>query len=345
MKNVNKRNYGVDIARILSMLMVVFLHNLLNGGILKNLDIIDNPFNMIYWIIENFSIVAVNIFAIITGYLMVGKKVHYKKLVSLWKNVIFWSIFICVIFYFLGYPLKTHTIIISFFPTIMKNYWYFNAYIMLVLFIPFLNAGIKAIDFLLFEKIVFCLTLFSVTMGLIGHWFELGGYSGIWLMILYLIGSYIKMSPRVKRLKSIHLISAYSLSMIISLLAEYVSIRYIGGEERWLNYLSPMVVLSSVTLFILLTRIDIKNEKVKRLVSVISPLTFTVYLIDTHPVIFYYIIKNNFKWITELGTFQGVFILLIISILMFISFLMLEYIRVYIFQLLSKLVKFKKNRN
>ena len=43
------RVYGVDIARILSMLMVVFLHNLLAGGILREND--TSFSNLTYWLV------------------------------------------------------------------------------------------------------------------------------------------------------------------------------------------------------------------------------------------------------------------------------------------------------
>lgn len=346
MSSNSERNFGIDIARILAMLMVVFLHNLLNGGILRNLDINSNPMSMIYWFIENCSIIAVNIFAIVTGYLMTGKRFSYKRVIELWKIVIFWSIFIFIVFYFWGYPLKMHDIITSFFPTIMNSYWYFNAYLILVLFIPFLNAGIKAIDFLVFEKIVFCLVALSVTIGFVGHLFELEGYSGIWLMILYLIGAYIKVSPRIKRLKNTWLLILYLLCSLISVGAEYVSIKFIGGEERWLSYLSPMVTVSSICLFILLTRINIKNDKIKKILIVISPLSFAVYLIDTHPIIFNYVIQDAFRSLTSLNLVYGLIIFFIISILMFALFLLMEYVRVYIFKLMRNFVRgFKTNGN
>lgn len=342
MISTDRRNYGIDIARIVSMLMVVFLHNLLNGGILANLDIVRNPIGMVYWFVENCSIVAVNVFALITGYLMVDRKISFKKIIDLWKTVLFWSIFICLICLLFKLPITSRDIIVSFFPTIMKNYWYFNAYIMLFLFIPFLNAGINMLDDKFFEKLIFLLVGFSITLGFIGHWFEMDGYSGIWLIILYLVGAYIKLSTRIQHVDNIHIISIYIISMLVSVCAEYISLRFIGGTYHWISYISPMVVVSSICLFILLTRIRVKNIKVRKVLAIISPLTFAVYLIDSHPIVYNVFIKNSFSNIADLNVFKGLLILFSVSILMFSIFILMEYSRVNIFSYIYKIYNERK---
>lgn len=59
-----KRNYGIDIARVLAMFMVVVVHNLSQGGVLKNTT--STLGFLSSYEIFNISIVAVNIFALIT---------------------------------------------------------------------------------------------------------------------------------------------------------------------------------------------------------------------------------------------------------------------------------------
>ncbi|KGB13970.1 acyltransferase family protein [Latilactobacillus sakei subsp. sakei] len=339
MKVIKDRNYGIDIIRIISMFMVVLLHNLLQGGVLNSLDISAKPVGMVYWLIENCSIVAVNMFAIITGYLTVQKKVTFKKVFSLWKEVFFWSIFITFVFVLLGYKPNLHEILYSILPTIMKNYWYFNAYLMLVLFIPFLNIGVNNLEVQTFEKILSCLVLLSVTIGFIGHWFELDGYSGIWLIILYLIGAYLKISKKVENIKSKYLVVLYILCVLLSLVAEYISLAYIGGVNRWVSYVSPMVVISSISLFILLSRVNVRNTRIKKILSVISPLTFAVYLIDNQVMVYKYVIKNMFSNIGKMNILIGVITLLGATLLMFIVFIALEYGRVSLFALFKKRIK------
>lgn len=87
--NRHARNYGIDAARLVSMLMVVILHNLGHGGVLD--WTLDSRNDIVYAAIENYSIIAVNIFALISGYLSCGKQPNYKRSPSLWGDAIFWS--------------------------------------------------------------------------------------------------------------------------------------------------------------------------------------------------------------------------------------------------------------
>ena len=67
MKESQQRAYGIDIARLTAMFMVVLLHNLGRGGILD--WTLDSVSDLAYLGIENYAIVAVNVFALISGYL------------------------------------------------------------------------------------------------------------------------------------------------------------------------------------------------------------------------------------------------------------------------------------
>lgn len=184
------RNYGIDIARILSMFMVVLIHNLLNGGVLR----FDNYgiTNLSYWLLENLAIVAVNLFAMISGFLLVDRHWKVKKIFSLWKVVLFWSFTVTFLTMLVLHDSNWIGLIKSFFPLFFEEYWYFNAYVVLFLFIPFLNLGIVNIDKRSFNIIVLTLLILSATVGFKGSLFEENGYSGLWLMVMYLVGAWIK---------------------------------------------------------------------------------------------------------------------------------------------------------
>lgn len=80
-----KRNYGIDVARVLAMFMVVVIHNLNQGGVLKNA--ISTLGFLSSYELFNISIVAVNLFALITGYLYLGKGSKLKRVVGLYFEV------------------------------------------------------------------------------------------------------------------------------------------------------------------------------------------------------------------------------------------------------------------
>ena len=84
---VNERNYGIDLFRFFSMLMIVILHVLGHGGVLHN----GNSFvdkTLIYFL-EIMCIVAVNCFALISGYVNFNKKFSIKRLLYLWLQCFF----------------------------------------------------------------------------------------------------------------------------------------------------------------------------------------------------------------------------------------------------------------
>lgn len=70
LSKTTKRNSGIDLLRIISMIMIVTLHLLGHGGILNNLE----PFTSGHysaWTLEIIAYCAVNCYALISGYVSV----------------------------------------------------------------------------------------------------------------------------------------------------------------------------------------------------------------------------------------------------------------------------------
>lgn len=126
------------------MLMIVMLHVIRHGGVIKATESIN------YWIVLLFEIscyCAVNCYALISGYVGVYSKYRISNLAVLWCRVMFYTVFITVIFkLFFPDSINSATIISSFFPIISKQYWYFTSYALLFLFIPFLNEGMNRLS-------------------------------------------------------------------------------------------------------------------------------------------------------------------------------------------------------
>ena len=88
MNENQERNYGIDLLKIISMYMVVQLHVLGCGGILGNCE--KFSFNYyVAWFLEISAYCAVNVFAMITGYLMVEKKINRFKIIPFMAYCIF----------------------------------------------------------------------------------------------------------------------------------------------------------------------------------------------------------------------------------------------------------------
>lgn len=105
MTGPKERAYGIDIARLTAMFMVVLLHNLGRGGVLD--WTIDSIKDLAFLGIENYAIIAVNVFALISGYLSAGKPLKARSIFSIWATACFWSIATALTGYTLGQISKT----------------------------------------------------------------------------------------------------------------------------------------------------------------------------------------------------------------------------------------------
>ena len=94
------RNYGIDALKIVSMLMVIALHIFGTGGCLAA-SAGNKSRYYIFYLLETYSYAAVDIFAIITGYLSVSKtELTIKKVIKRWTQIEFYSLFgmvICIL--------------------------------------------------------------------------------------------------------------------------------------------------------------------------------------------------------------------------------------------------------
>ena len=136
MKN---RNLGIDLLRIVSMYMVVILHVLGHGGILRNLEVLSLSY-CVLWLLEITCYCAVNCYALITGYVMVNSKFKYKKIFYLWLDVLFWRLLLTFIMNFMFPDLVgKKDFLYSVFNVMFNSYWYFSSYFALFFFIPFIT--------------------------------------------------------------------------------------------------------------------------------------------------------------------------------------------------------------
>ncbi|MBQ3005393.1 MAG: acyltransferase, partial [Clostridia bacterium] len=93
-----ERNYGIDLLRIVSMLMVVTLHTLNFGGILHNVE----PFSFKYyfnWFLYLGAYCAVNCYGLIAGYVGYGSKSKYSNLINLYLQTLFYSLFSAILYF------------------------------------------------------------------------------------------------------------------------------------------------------------------------------------------------------------------------------------------------------
>lgn len=308
------RLYGVDLLKILSMLMVVILHILGQGGILSAVK----PFSLRYeaaWLLEISAYCAVNCFALASGYVMIDLKFKYHRIMSLWLQVVFYAVLISVGFYFcLPGSLDLKFIIQSFFPVGFNRYWYFTAYFPTFFLIPFFNHLLHTLDHQKARRLIITLVLLlSVYPTLVKAdlFVTKDGYSFLWISALYLIGAYCKKYAVGINRKARYAVLLYLAAVGVTWLWQYgvpfLTFRISGQAKSFsinlVSYSSPTILLSAVALLIAFSKIQIQKPILQKSILLLSSLSFSVYLIHDHPMLWQYWFKNHFVSYASLSSF------------------------------------------
>lgn len=343
----NKKNIGIDILRILSMFMIVIGHLIWHGGIIENVKQTSNIYYIVYFI-DIIAACAVNCYAITTGYLLCESKFKISRIILLYMQVQFYSICIAITIYFLSGNIGYKEIISSIFPILRNQYWYFTSYFALFCLTPFLNKFIELITIKEFKNIIITIiVLFSLLPTIaINDIFGLNrGYSVSWLVLLYLIGAYIKKNGDSLNIKNYIYFITYIIFSILILILELISIKFLGTlgfslidvRNILVGYTSIFILIMSICLFIGFSKlkINIKNIYFKKYISIIGSATFGVYLIHDNILVRNLFIKD--KIIESIQHLELLHILkiLILSIIIFIICIIIEYLRNKIFLFLK----------
>jgi surface polysaccharide O-acyltransferase-like enzyme len=359
---VKKRESNYELLRIISMLMIVMTHVIVHGRIEANST---GSILLIIKFIEAILVVHVNSFILVTGYYQCKTDFKFKKLVALNNAAWFYRAGIAIILLLLNMTtLSKIDIIRNLFPIDLSFYWFIDAYLLLYCFSPFLNILIKKLDKSTFKKLLLtCFIIISVlpnfTRG--QAFYNANGLSLYNFIFLYFVGAYFRYNKveiwnyfKINSLKKIRLIyaSAFVLLLIFNFslfvvgknlldlghIANYVGLTIVNAT---LSFDNPLVILGSLMYFLWFGCLVIGSKFINK----ISTLVFGVYLIHDNP----YVKGLIYKWF---GFGDGMIVtykvfpkIIIVTLIIFVSCLIIECIRQILFKLISKLWISKKIRN
>jgi len=340
---MTKRDYHVDLFRIVATIFVIMLHVLGQGGILNN-TVPDGINYWVAWLLEIFAYCAVNCFALISGYVMINKTVKTKNVLKLWFQVLFYSlVFTLLFFLFMPETRSIKNLVVSFFPVFRKQWWYISSYFGLLLFIPILNTGVQNLSqkmFKIFLIIVLIGIGFFVRIMQIDAFVLNDGYSPIWLIILYLFGAYIKKYDLKKRFTAFRSILIFVVMVVLTFLSQLIirfATKSIYGEvkfdDTFISYVSITIVLASVFLFLFCLNVKI-GPFFQKVVHLFAPATLGVYLIHVHPFVFDYIMKDAFDAFAHKPTVIVVLCVLTATLSIFLLCSAIDLIRIQFFKLI-----------
>ena len=341
---VSKRNYGIDALRMLSMFMVVLLHILGKGGVLRSVNIFSGKY-YIAWFMEIAAFCAVNCYALISGYVGINSRHRYAKIVSLWVQIIFYTLLItCCFTVFRPDTVDSAAWMRTIFPITKSHYWYLSAYFGLFFMMPLLNAAVNNLSKKELSR--FLIAVLAV-YGLIPNILQNDpyamsfGYSMIWLCILYVLGAFIKRYDVFSSVGKIKALAIYSLCIMITWGSKIVISRItlnMGGEIKYsdtlVQYTSPMIEIAAIALLIFFSKLKIKADFVKKLISIFAPATLGVYIIHENFFIRNYCLYNGVKSFTNSHAIVMAIKVIATALLIYSVCSLAEIIRIKLFRLL-----------
>lgn len=331
------RNYGLDALRIISMLMVVALHVLGKGGFVDSNEV---SVSVISFVIKDFSVVAVNCYILISGYFLSQKSFKLSRVTSTYVQTWFYSVFTFLFLVLIhGVAFSKGMLIKSLFPFIFQNYWFVLYYLLLLFIAPLLNSAFSNMSKSKYRLVLLVLIGFFIVwnnvIAPIAPITDLDGFSLSLFLILYCVAGYIRKyyTPNGKWYRYL---LGYLVLTVVSIVLHYILLPFgeLYSETFLLGYKSVFCFAASICFFLIFLNLNIKNNVIRKIILLVAPLTFAVYLIHESlgfKVYLWEIINPNTIIVTG-PLFAVVAILIILAI--FIVCALIEYLRQLVFRVL-----------
>ncbi len=339
------RLYGLDLLRIVLMIMVCVLHALNQFGTLF-VQGVSADFTVYFsMLLEMLSVMAVNTWIIMSGYLLVRTDFKLKRFLELLMTVLFYAFLVAVVFYTLkavfdidiasitGDRHSSVTGIFGFiqglFPISSEYYFFMTGYLLLYIISPILNLGAQKISKKSFQLLlVLLITWCSLIKSLIPVNFasDDAGYGFKWFVCLYFVGAYLRLHCNDNKMSNNKWLFIYMISAVINYGISVIlfAINVMTGGFSYfmyvpLQYNFILNLIAAIGLFMFFKNINIHRSMVGTL-KYIAGHTLGVYLLHAHPLLF-----NSWKGLIAISignppTENTVYFLIYLFLCVFILF-------------------------
>ena len=298
-KKSGTRNVGVDAARVLAILLVVFQHILFLGGLENDGGVLRR---LSARFLEATSQCCVDLFGLISGYMGYRTaKWHIQRFTGLWLQVWTTGLLVLGIMVLAGVTLTSKDWLQACLPLVKDEYWYFTGYAVVFAMAPLVNRlPCRNVLALILFLIVSVLTCWPGGLA----WLPLNkGYSAAWLVLLFLFGTVLRTyEDRLPKWSFLYFIVALGLVSVtvgqrLALSAVPVLRQAFADEWTLLPYTSPTTVLTAAALLLGLAKLEFRSVRVCRMVGLIAPCAFGIYLIHVQPAFFEHVWKGGFAFL------------------------------------------------
>ena len=331
-----EKNYGVELLRIFAAVLVLLLHILGVGGVYpyagSSVTASQHAANYVTsWTLETAAYGAVDLFALISGFVGLYSSFKPKRWLRLWALCVFWGVVTFVLFdkcvvVFRAFNDLLVWMIPDVSPTVerlipaasdyfdviftvgTKQFWYFNMYTLLFCLTPILNAGLRKLDkkqlaltsFVLFFAASAYKTAFDRDLFVLG-----GGYSAIWLLLLYVVGAtakkYYDDGFRPNRwLCALGYLACVGISAGFKFWFEWLYAKHpdVTAFKDYsgvlISYTGPLIVLGSVLLLFAFVQLNVRTKTGRKIVLTFAGASFGIYIIQVTTPFWYNYLQLRF---------------------------------------------------
>lgn len=295
-----KRNANMDVLRMISMLMVTMLHALTKSDLLPFMGNEVSANGWIAWVLEVFSVPAVNIFMLISGYFLISSSFKTGRLVEIALQALFYSAGSFTLFLLLGkaapVSIGSYDFFQYFLPIHMETYWFISAYVIVYLLLPLIASGVHAMTEKQLEGVILWLLVYECVIKSflpVRLSMDTRGYSFLWYLTLFLVGARIrlygfKIVKTARRGWFLYIVSTFLILAEIFMISQ-IQVRTGRLKEMTtvsLEYNHILVFLSAIGIFAAFLHAkppgESKSPKQRpgRLVCMLSPYCLGVYLLQ-----------------------------------------------------------------
>ena len=193
-----ERSSGLELMRMLCMLLIVAHHYSVHGG--YDVFTADNLSAGVVFVqaVGMFGQAACSAFALISGFYMVERRTdrHYRRIVPLAAEMVFYSLGIWLISLLAGRPLSLADGQRAVFPFLWE-YWYVSYYLIFYLLIPFINPFVLGMSKRTFRRLLIIVyVLWTVIPTFAAKSWSFSDLD--FFLVMYLTGAYIKLHVHQK---------------------------------------------------------------------------------------------------------------------------------------------------
>lgn len=259
MGEVKKRDGGIELLRIICLLLIFWMHaaGSYEGG---------GPSAWISIAADVAGNIGVSCFILISGYY--GIRLDVKKMIRLDLMLVFYSWSSLALSLAWGERLGGEAVISHIFPVIGKQSWFFTCYFALAFLSPFLNQIAESLgEIRMRQMLIAMLVIFSGITTV--FFFDINGDGGkgiVHMVMVYMIGRYIALYQRDRVCRAGHLWAALLATMAINYClnaALYVATGTV--QNRYARDNTLFTVAEAVLAFLIFRSASFSSEAVERL--------------------------------------------------------------------------------